>query len=151
MKKIIHSSIIFSLIVFTFLFCGKEILKTDTDNTDKDNNNKKSDIFKEDFKQTGWISETRYRAVIYIFTFDECRSSTREQIEEKIKFEAIKQLQYELNGTINRNRYPKIKNLVDNYGILKPDVIECSENNIFYFDIEKNDLKLEFQNIKNIK
>lgn len=105
----------------------------------------------ETFKHTGWINDTRYRSVIYILTYEECKTSSKDQIEEKIKYEALKNIQRELNITSSRNQSVKIKNLIENYGVMIPDVIKCDKNNIFYFDIQKNNLQIEFQNIKNMK
>ena len=131
-----------------FLYCSKDINK----NTVPDNNGGiVNNGYNETFKKTGWISDSKYRAVIYILTYEECSASTREQIEEKIKYEAVKHLQAEMNTTFNHNQNAKARNLLDNFGLMSPYDFKCSENNIFYFDIEKKDLKLEFQNIKNTK
>ena len=139
--------IITAIALSAFLYCGKNTTRQDVSVNDGKNNNG----YNETFKKTGWLGENKYRAVIYILTFEECRSSTREQILEKIKFEALKHIQQELNTTFNRNQITKTRNLLDNYGIMSPYEYDCVENNIFYFDIEKKDLKLEFQNIKNTK
>ena len=149
MKKALLTYIILILaVILTINYCGKKITKKTPDDKHTSEN---ENIINETFKDTGWMSETRYRAVIFILTYEECRASTRDQIEEKIKFEAVRHLQKSLNVTFSRNQLARVKNLLDNYGILLPDEIKCSENNIFYFDIEKNDLSIEFNNIKNLK
>ena len=147
-KALLTYIIIIFAVIFTINYCGKKNTKLTPDDKEKPDN---ESILNETFKDTGWLSETRYRAVIYILTYEECRASTRDQIEEKIKFEAVRHLQKSLNITFSRNQLNRVKNLLDNYGILIPDEIKCSENNIFYFDIEKEDLSIEFNNIKNLK
>ncbi len=131
-----------------FLFCSKEVTKNNNTENNYGNGN---NGYNETFKKTGWISDTKYRAIIYILTYEECKASTKEQIEEKIKNEALRHLQSEMNITFNHNQTAKTRNLLDNFGFMSPNDINCSENNIFYFDIEKNNLRLEFQNIKNTK
>ncbi|NLV68014.1 MAG: hypothetical protein GXY14_10120 [Spirochaetes bacterium] len=135
-----------ALVILSFLFCGREVIKNNPPDDDV-----KSNGYNETFKKTGWISDTKYRAVIYILTYEECIASTREQIEEKIKYEAIKHLQSEMKIIFTRNQSAKASTLMENYGLMSPDEINCTENNIFFYDIEKKDLKLEFQNIKNTK
>ena len=150
MKK---RTIIFPLMVLfsilTFFYCGSEAKK---DVTDEGRNGKDAgNGYIETYKKTGWISENRYRAVVYILTLEECKNSTREQILEKMKFEAERRLQMEAGITFNRNQHARIKNLLDNYGEMTPDVIDCKENNIFYFDIEKENLQMDLNNIRNTK
>ena len=135
-----------ALVILSFLFCGSDVIKNNPPDDDV-----KSNGYNETFKKTGWISDTKYRAVIYILTYEECIASTREQIEEKIKYEAIKHLQSEMKIIFTRNQSAKASTLMENYGLMSPDEINCTENNIFFYDIEKKDLKLEFQNIKNTK
>lgn len=148
MKFLKISAVITAVTICFCLYCSKEVAKNNIqDNNSTINNNG----YNETFKKTGWISDTKYRAVIYILTFEECNASTKEQVEEKIKYEAIKHLQGEMNITFTRNQYAKAANLVDNYGLMSPGDFKCTSNNIFYFDIEKKDLRLEFQNIKNMK
>lgn len=118
--------------------------KTETLNT---NNNG----YNESFRKTGWINETKYRAVIYIITNDECKKSSLAEIEEKIKFEAYKNLQNELNPSFNRNASIQIKALADNSGKMIKIEKDCTESNIYFYDIEKNDLKSDFEKIKNLK
>lgn len=144
--KILAAITVFALCAC--LFCSKEITKK---NTPENNGNTGNNGYNETFKKTGWISDTKYRAVIYILTYEECIASTKDQIEDKIKYEALKHLQGEMNTTFNHNQTAKARNLLDNYGLMSPNDIKCTENNIFYFDIDKKDLKLEFQNIKNTK
>lgn len=148
MKFLKILAVITAAALCAFLFCSKEVTKNnDTENNYGNGNNG----YNETFKKTGWISDTKYRAIIYILTYEECKASTKEQIEEKIKNEALRHLQSEMNITFNHNQTAKTRNLLDNFGFMSPNDINCSENNIFYFDIEKNNLRLEFQNIKNTK
>ena len=138
-----------TVITFSFfLYCSKEVAKN---NISDNNGSTVNNGYNETFKKTGWISDTKYRAVIYILTYEECNSSTKEQIEAKIKYEAIKHLQIEMDIIFTRNQIAKARILLDNFGLMSPYEINCTKNNIFYFDIEKKDLRLEFQNIKNTK
>jgi hypothetical protein len=121
-----------AILILWSLFCARDITKTTPSDNDV-----KSGGYNETFKKTGWISDTKYRAVIYILTYEECIASTREQIEEKIKYEAIKHLQNEMKITFNRNQSAKASALMENYGLMSPDKINCIENNIFFYDIEK--------------
>jgi len=148
MKLLKASAVITAALICFCLFCSREVTKN---NAGDNKSNIKNNGYNETFKKTGWISETKYRAVIYILTLEECNGSTREQVEEKIKYEAIKHLQAEMNITFTHNQHSRANNLIANYGLMSPVDFKCTENNIFYFDIEKKDLKLEFQNIKNIR
>lgn len=105
----------------------------------------------ESFRKTGWITENKYRAVIFVISADECKSSSLSDIEEKIKLEAYKNLQKELNPSFNRNAVIQIKYLADNYGRMMTSDKECVDGNIYYYDLEKFDLKKDFDKIKNLK
>ncbi|HOP63124.1 MAG TPA: hypothetical protein PK358_10935 [Spirochaetota bacterium] len=105
----------------------------------------------ESYKKTGWLDEGRYRAVVYIITLEECKNSPENEIHERIKLEAYKHLHKELNPAFNRNASVKIKSLIEKYGRVIAAGKSCIESNIYFFDLEKNDLKADFINIKNIK
>ena len=136
---------IFFLVSLSIQDCSKETTKK----TDIVNIN--GNEFSESFRKTGWITDKKYRAVIFIITLDECKKSSLTDIEDKIKFEAYKNLQKELNPSFNRNASIQIKNLADNSGKLIKQNRDCVESNIYVYDLEKNDLKAEFEKIKNIK
>jgi hypothetical protein len=105
----------------------------------------------ESYKKTGWLDDTRYRAVVFIFTLEECRSNSVSEIEERVKFEAFKQLQKELNPSYSRNATVQIKGLMDKHGRIIAAGQSCIESNVYFFDLEKKDLRTDFINIKNIK
>lgn len=105
----------------------------------------------ESYKKTGWIEEDRYRAVVYIITREECQVNKVSDIEEKIKLEALKQLQKELNPSYNRNASVQIRNLLDKYGNVIAAGQSCIDSNVYFFDVVKKDLKTDFINIKNLK
>jgi transcriptional regulator of heat shock response len=105
----------------------------------------------ESFKKTGWIAENKYRAVVFIITDDECKNSSITEIEERIRFEAYKNLQKELNPTFNRNASNQIKTLADTYGKMVQTSQECATGNVYFYDLEQKDLKSEFEKIKNLK
>ena len=87
---------------------------------------------------------------MFIITNEECEKSTASEIEEKIKYEAYKFLQKELNPSFNRNAFIQIKGLSDNFGKLIKVDKDCVDGNIYFFDIEKKDLKADFEKIKNL-
>ena len=105
----------------------------------------------ESYRKTGWITEEKYRAVVFIITNDECLNTPGPEIEERIKLEAYKQLQKELNPSFSRNASVQIKNIIDRHGSVITAGQSCIESNVYFFDIEKKDLKREFVNIKNLK
>ncbi len=148
MKLLRKFTVLTAIIFCAFLYCSKDVTKK---NIRDDKGSTGNNGHNETFKKTGWINDTKYRAVIYILTYEECNASSKDQIEEKIKYEALKHLQSEIGTTFNRNQNAKARNLLDNYGLMSPNDFKCIENNIFYFDIEKKDLRLELQNIKNTK
>jgi hypothetical protein len=111
----------------------------------------KKDELYESLHKVGWIKEDRYRALVFIITSDECRSSSIADIETKIKLAAYNHLQVELNPSLNRNASVQIKNLIDNFGKMIQRDKDCNSENIFFYDILKKDLKYDFERIKNIK
>jgi hypothetical protein len=133
------------LLIFLVQNCStKPVKKTAADNSNHNGYN-------ESYRKIGWITENKYRSVIFIITEDECKNSSRSELDEKIKFESYKNLQKELNPAFNRNASVQIKNLIENSGKLVKISEECRESNIFFFDIEKKDLKSDFEKIKNLK
>lgn len=116
-----------------------------------ENNNSKQNGFNESFHKIGWITENKYRSVIFIITEDECRNSTCAELKEKIQFESYKNLQKELNPAFNRNSSIPIRNLIENSGKMIQTSEECQESNVFFYDIEKKNLKADFEKIKNLK
>jgi len=144
-KKYLMSSFVLILLIFMIQSC----LTDSTKKTVIKNGNQNG--YNESFRKTGWITESKYRAMIFIITDDECKNSSPAEIEEKIKFESFKNLQKELNPTFNRNVSPQIKNLADNFGKIIKIEKECVEGNIYFFDLEKKDLKSDFEKIKNLK
>lgn len=105
----------------------------------------------ESYRKTGWLEEDRYRAVVYVITREECQSNPGNEIEEKVKLEAFKQLQKELNPAFNRNASVQVKSLIDKYGKVITAGQSCIDSNVYFFDVEKKDLKTDFINIKNLK
>ena len=105
----------------------------------------------ESFRKVGWIKEDRYRALVFIITRDECYNSPRSDIEAKIKLAAYNSLQHELNPSLNRNAAVQIKKMVDDFGEVIQVDKDCRSENIFLCDIVKNDLKSDFEKIKNTK
>ncbi|HRS62621.1 MAG TPA: hypothetical protein P5554_05455, partial [Spirochaetota bacterium] len=101
------------------------------------------------YKKTGWISDNSYRTGIYIITSEEFNSSNKDAIKEKIEMEAEKHLHKELNPSFNRNISAKIKLLMINNGKIIYAGQSSMESHVYVYEIEKNNLKKEFDDIKN--
>lgn len=144
-KKYFIVFLLLSVSQFTMVEC-----LTDTNRKAVNKNNKDVQLT-QSFQKTGWLTHEKYRSVVYILTDDECKNSTNTEIEEKIKYEAYKQLQKELNPTFNRNISVQIKKLLDNFGKIEKLEKDCYGSNIYFYDIEKQNLESDFMNIKNIK
>lgn len=145
MKKL-HFTVCVALFLFFIQGC-----RTDSGNKPGNNVLNGNNGYSESFRKTGWINDNRFRAVVYIITEDECRKSTETEIEERIRFEAIKNLQRDLSPDFNRNASIQIKNLAEKNGkIVKADK-GCVEKNIFFYDIEKDGLRSDFEKIKKSK
>ncbi len=144
-KKYVASSFAFILLIFFIQSCStKPVKKTEGNNSNQNG-------FNESFHKIGWIGENSYRSVIFIITGDECRNSTLAELNEKIQFESYKNLQKELNPSFNRNASIPIKNLIESSGKLVKTSEECRESSVFFYDIEKKNLKADFEKIKNLK
>ncbi len=147
-KTYLLYSFLFFLSIFVIQNCA-----TDSQKKPKDNNTNttQENGYNETFMKTGWIKEDRYRAVVFIITKDECSNSSSQLVEEKIRNEATRNLQKELNPSLNRNASTQIKILTENSGkMIKPEK-GCVESNVYFFDLEKNNLKSDFEKIKNLK
>ena len=136
--------------LFLMIFFLQNCL-TDSQKKPGNNNTNGEKTINESFRKTGWITETKYRAVIFVLTADECKNSSLSEIEERIRLEAYKNLQKELSPSYNRNAVNQIKYLADNYGKMMTSDKECVDGNIYYYDLEKSDLKTDFEKIKNLK
>ncbi|PKL16992.1 MAG: hypothetical protein CVV49_13420 [Spirochaetae bacterium HGW-Spirochaetae-5] len=144
-KKYVMSFFALILLIFPIQSCSTKASKK------PESSNSNQNGYNESFRKIGWVGENKYRSVIFIITEDECRNSSDPELSEKIQFESYKNLQKELNPAFNRNASIQIKNLVENSGKLVKTNKECSESNIFFYDIEKRDLKSDFEKIKNLK
>lgn len=135
-----------SISLLTIVQCLTETRKKPINNSIGD-----SKQLNQSYQKTGWLSAVKYRSVVYILTDEECKKSTNAEIEEKIKYEAYKQLQKELNPSFDRNASIQIKKLLDNFGKIEKLERDCYGSNIYFYDIEKKDLDTDFKNIKNTK
>jgi hypothetical protein len=155
MNKTICLYISLFFIVLSTLKCVTDTeKKIETNNspsiTSKSDINKKDELY-ESFRKVGWIKDNRYRTIVFIITSDECKNSPIADIETKIKLAAYSLLQNELNPSSNRNAAAQIKKLIDSFGEMIQVDKDCSSENIFFYDISKEDLKFDFEKIKNIK
>ncbi|HOP30779.1 MAG TPA: hypothetical protein P5120_10275 [Spirochaetota bacterium] len=133
--------------LFTVQFCMK---KQTVENSKLPSIIEQKDL-SESYKKTGWINDSKYRAVVFILTLEECKSNSAGEIEERVKFEAFKQLQKELNPSFGRNATVQIKNLMNKHGRVIAAGQSCIESNVYFFDLEKKELRTDFINIKNLK
>ncbi len=140
-------SIVISVSVITFQFCTKKQTIEKSPPPGIIN----QDVLSESYRKTGWIEDGKYRTGVYILTIEEYSTSKNSEIDERIRLEAFKHLQKELNPTFNRNTSVQIKNLMDKYGTVIPGGKSCTDIKIYFFDIEKEDLRKDFLNIKNIR
>jgi len=156
MKKTIFLSIGIAVLAICALKCVTEyqkkaepydspLVKQDIPRTNK------QDDLHESFRQVGWIKDDRYRVLVHIITSDECRNSPISDIEAKIRLVANNNLQRELNPSSNRNASAQIKKMIDDFGMMIQVDKDCNSENIFFFDIERNNLKFEFDKIKHTK
>jgi len=120
-------------------------------NQDTTSNVKKNDEIHESFRKVGWITDSRYRVLVFIITRDECYNSPKSDIEAKLKLAAYTSLQHELNPSANRNASAQIKKMIDDFGEMIQVDKSCNSENIFFYDVVKNDLKLNFEKIKQTK
>ena len=114
-------------------------------------NEKKKNEIHESFRKIGWIKEDRFRTIVFIITPDECRNSSKQDIEAKLKVAAYTSLSKELNPTTNVNTSAQIKKMIDSFGEMIQVDKDCNSENIFFYDIVKKDLKLEFEKVKHTK
>jgi len=145
-KKYFPLYFMLAILIFLLQNC-----QTENKKKPDDKNVNSQNVLTETFRKTGWITENQYRVVVFIITNEECEHSSQSEIEEKIKFEAYKNLQKDLSPSFNRNASTRIKLLTDSYGKLIKADKGCVDGNVYFYDLEKNDLKVEFEKIKNLK
>ncbi len=108
-------------------------------------------LFSEKFKKVGWINNSRYRAVIHIQTYEKCKNTSHEELCEHLEMIALRNIQHELKTGLSREASIQILNLIKDHGIILKPESKCSEINICYLDIVKENLKSVFRNIQSIK
>lgn len=146
----IYTFILFILLSVATLPCSKEKIKN---NKSLKNNNPETEnfFFSEEFRKVGWINNCRYRAVIHIQTYEQCKDTPQEQVRELLEMRALRNVQNELKTGLSREASIHILNLIKDYGVLLRPELECGEINIYYFDIYKDNLRNDFKNIQSIK
>jgi len=148
------AALLFALMFFSCSGNG-DILRENTHPNDKSKNENKAknkgEKITRKYKKTGWIAENRYRALVYIVTEEECKSSSKGELENKIKNEAVISLHRSFNRGFNPKRNGALINLINNYGKLIIDNDECLKDNVYILDIIKEDLRQDLRRIKNIK
>ncbi|HOQ12189.1 MAG: hypothetical protein BWY23_02033 [Spirochaetes bacterium ADurb.Bin218] len=148
MIKKLSTSTLFALFLIILLSpsCSKEQQKID-----KKSQQLSHTELTELYKKTGWISDNTYRTGIYIITNEEFNSNSKDTIKEKIAIEAEKHLHRELNPSFNRNISARIKILMANNGKIIYAGESSMQSHVYIYEIEKNNLKKEFDDIKNMK
>jgi len=130
--------------------CSKNKIKDDKQ-IKNNNSYENGTLFSEQFRKTGWINSTRYRAVVHIQTYEQCIKNSPEYVREYLEIRALRCIQNELDTGLSREAAIQINNLIKKHGIiLRPD-LQCKEINIYYFDITKENLQIDFDNIKTLK
>jgi len=155
MKK---NNMIMSIALFCFTVSISACISCSTDNkTDgkTDGKNGKtgklvidSNELKKKYLSEGFISGDVFRIVIMAPKNDSTNSLS--ELEEKAKKRANSTLQNYLaseNKTINQNVKAGILNLINNNGTFSQKEMEWDNNNIFYFEINKENLKKQVKNL----
>ncbi len=143
------AALLFTALILIALACSQKKVK-DHSAVNPHNNNGEN-LFSEKFKRTGWINNSRYRAVIHILTYDQCISHEKEILKDSLEMRAFRNLRNELGTAGSREADVHILNLIKNNGIvLRPD-LTCTEINIYYFDINKKNLTNDFKYIQSLK
>ncbi len=138
---VILISIFIIAVIFSCL--KKDIKKTETKDPDaaKTTVSHDNDIDRT-YLSEGFLSDSQYRVVI-ISTREECEGNV-DDIKEKSRKRLIISLEkylVSINKKIDANTRVKIQNILNQYGRFSIKDKTCHEKNIFYYDVEKNDLK----------
>ncbi len=151
MKSLNYITLLLLLLLSFFILpCSKDKIKNDNIITDNHSDEKNS-LYSERFRKVGWINSTRYRAVVHIQTYEQCMKNSPEYVREYLESRALRNIQNELDTGFSRSAAIQITNLIKNHGIvMRPDQ-QCKEINIYYFDITKENLQKDFQNIRTLK
>ncbi len=136
------------VVLLMFFACSENLKENKNDAADKSNTTKN---LNSQYRKTGWISDTTYRALVHIVTIEECKSTPEEDLRQKVRNEAVISLQRSFSDGFNRKRHSALLNLVNNYGRIIVDSQECVKDKVYVLDIVKENLKNEMQRIKNIK
>jgi len=136
---------IFTIIPMLLIFSCSKKVKKDEDLTGKKDPVEKTEErdarLDKKYMKEGFISNNTFRVII-LATLEECENDIT-GIEEKARKRAIATLQKLLiskNRIVDNNVRTEILNIVNRYGNLKNKDIRCGNNNVFFFDIEKNNL-----------
>jgi hypothetical protein len=107
-----------------------------------------SNELKKKYLSEGFISGDIFRIVIMAPKNDSTNNLS--ELEEKAKKRANSTLQNYLaseNKTINQNVKAGILDLINNNGTFSQKEMEWDNNNIFYFEINKENLKKQVRNL----
>jgi hypothetical protein len=140
MQRLKFSAFILAIVILMQVSCKKDQVKDNNGGKDpvSENNNK---IDKE-YLNEGFISRNIFRSVI-IATREECEEGTS-GIEEKSRNRAFTSLQKYVQSTGNysgANTKARLLNLINQNGRFIPLKRECTKNNVYYYDIEKKNIK----------
>jgi hypothetical protein len=138
------------LLSFFILQCSKDEIR-DNNSINDNHSGEENPLFSERFRKVGWINSNRYRAVVHIQTYEQCIKNRPEYLREYLEARALRNIQNELDTGLSRSAAIQITILIKNNGIIMRPDLQCKEINIYYFDIAKENLLKDFQNIRTLK
>ena len=95
-----------------------------------------------DYQSEGFISRDLFRIIIIEPKGDQDPDSNA--IENRAKRRALSSLRHYLtskNRIIGRNVNAKLLNMINQYGTLRQETRETKGSNIYFFEVEKTDIK----------
>jgi hypothetical protein len=141
MQRLKFSAFILALVILMQVSCKKDQVK-DSKNGGKDPVSENNHKINKKYLNEGFISRNIFRSVI-IATREECEEGTA-GIEEKSRNRAFTSLQKYIQSTGNYSggkTKASLLNLINQNGRFIPLKRECSKNNVYYYDIEKKNIK----------
>ncbi len=141
MGRLKRSLFIFSAVILVMVSCKKKQVKEDGSGGNGPVTNNVEKIDKK-YLTEGFLSRSLFRSVI-IATREECEEGIS-RIEEKSRNRALVSLQKYIQSTgqyTGANSRARLLDLINRNGKFSPLKKECGRNNIYYFDIEKENLK----------
>ncbi len=141
MGRLKRSLFIFSAVILIMVSCKKKQVREDSNGSNVPDTKSVEKIDKK-YLTEGFLSKSHFRSVI-IATREECEEGIP-PIEEKSRNRALVSLQKYIQSTgqyAGANSRARLLDLINRNGKFSPLKKECARNNIYYYDIEKVNLK----------